>query len=123
MGLLNSIGKIGITNRHSLGQLGDRTNGLMIGNLFGFSPFSLTHGSSFFPSFDVEFKPANKLDLDPSSASFGLNKLPQLMRLDAAGEQFKNRICSESRPRLFGLTPEWRRSFSASYSLTVRLGE
>lgn len=45
------------------------------------------------------------------------------MRRDAAGEQFKNLICSESKPNVFGFAPEWRRSFSVSYSFTVRLGE
>lgn len=52
-----------------------------------------------------------------------LNKLPQLIRLVAAGEQLRNRICSGSNPKRLGLKPECRRSFSLSYSLTVRLGE
>lgn len=45
------------------------------------------------------------------------------MRRVAAGEQFKKRIRSESKPNKLGVAPEWRRSFSESYSLTVKLGE
>lgn len=110
----------------SLGQCGERTRGLIIGSFFVFSVFSLAPVSSLPFSlsrlkFNVE--PAKRLDFDEPSGSFGLNKLPQLMRRDAAGEQFKKRICSESKPSVFGFTPECRRSFSASYSLTVKLGE
>lgn len=109
-----------ITSENSLGQCGDRTNGLMIGNFF--APFSLTPLASSFGS-SFAFRPLNRLDFEPSSGSFGLNKLPQLIRRVAAGEQLKNRIRSGSMPSSFGLTPEWRRSFSLSYSFTVRLGE
>lgn len=119
--------------RHSLGQCGDNTNGLIIGNFLVFSILSLPALKSSFPlssfstdrrsnpKFNVES--ANRLDFDEPIGSFGLNRLPQLIRRDAAGEQCKNRMCSESKPRAFGFMPEWRRSFSASYSFTVRLGE
>lgn len=118
---------------HSLGQCGDNTNGLIIGNFLVFSILSLPLLRSSFPlsSFSVDrrsnakfkLESANRLDFDEPIGSFGLNRLPQLIRRDAAGEQLKNRICSESKPSPLGFTPECRRSFSASYSFTVRLGE
>lgn len=117
---------------HSLGQCGDRTSGLIIGNFLVLSALSLPLISSFpLSSFSVDrrsngkfkLEPAKRLDFDEPSGSFGLNKLPQLIRRLAAGEQFKKRICSESNPSVFGFTPECRRSFSESYSLTVKLGE
>lgn len=120
-------------SEHSLGQCGDSTNGLMIGNFLIFSILSLPLLKSSFDlsSFSVyrrsngkfNVESPKRLDLDEPIGSFGLNRLPQLIRRDAAGEQLKNRICSESRPSSFGFTPECRRSFSASYSFTVRLGE
>lgn len=115
---------------YSLGHDGNRTNGFIIGSFLVLSTFSLCAAASSF-SVDLRSKlkpsvePANRLDLEPHrlAASFGLNKLPQLMRRDAAGEQFKNLICSESKPSVFGFAPECLRSFSVSYSFTVKLGE
>lgn len=115
---------------HSLGQCGERTSGFMIGNFLILSALSLPLSSFPLSSFSLDrrsngkfkLEPANKLDFDDPIGSFGLNKLPQLIRRDAAGEQLKKRICSWSKPSEFGLTPECRRSFSASYSLTVKLG-
>lgn len=112
---------------YSLGHDGNRTNGLIIGSFFAFSVLSFEWLES---SFSVGFRsklnpnvdPANKLDFEPKlTASLGLNRLPQLMRRDAAGEQLKNRIWSK--PNVFGFAPECRRSLSVSYSLTVKLGE
>lgn len=100
---------------HSLGQCGERTSGLMIGSFLGFSVLSLPLVSSLpLSSFSVDrrskgkfkLEPAKRLDFDEPIGSFVLNKLPQLMRRVAAGEQLKNRICSESRPSSFGFTPE-----------------
>lgn len=100
---------------HSLGQCGERTSGLIIGSFLVLSALSFTLVSSLLlSSFSVDrrsngkfkFEPANRLDFDEPIGSFILNKLPQLMRRDAAGEQFKNRIRSESKPSVFGLTPE-----------------
>lgn len=54
------------------------------------SSFSLERRSN--GKFKLE--PANKLDFDDPIGSFGLNKLPQLMRRDAAGEQLRKRMCS-----------------------------
>lgn len=119
--------------QHLLGQCGDSTNGLIIGSFFVFSDLSLPLLNSSLPlsSFSVDRRSNGKFKLeslkrlhfDEPIGSFGLNRLPQLIRRDAAGEQLKNRMRSESNPSAFGLTPEWRRSFSASYSFTVKLGE
>lgn len=135
---------------YSLGHDGNRTNGFMIGNrlvLSFLSNLSLSRSSLLtFTSLcrstqKAKLEPANKLDLEfrKCDDSFGckwllmqfsgqffahhltLNKLPQLMRRVAAGEQFKNFICSGS--RRFVVKPEWRRSFSLSNSFTVKLGE
>lgn len=105
-----------------------------MGIFLTFSAFSLTFAESLLilsalsvgrrSNTKLRLESPNKLDFDNPSGSFCLNKLPQLMRRDAAGEQFKNRICSESRPKVFGLAPEWRRSFGSTlYSLVVKLGE
>lgn len=50
--------------------------------------------------FDFQSKQSSPLD------NLTLNKLPQLIRLVAAGEQFKKRIRSESKPKRFGVAPE-----------------
>lgn len=100
---------------HSLGQCGERTSGLIIGSFLLLSALSLALVSSFpLSSFSVDrrsngkfkLEPAKRLDFDEPIGSLILNKLPQLMRRDAAGEQLKNRIRSESKPSAFGVTPE-----------------
>lgn len=108
-----------------LGHEGSLTSGLIIGSFFCFesSSFLLFSSLSSLSKLNAMVDPPNNVDLEFPSCSFVLNKLPQLILLEAAGEQFKNFICSESNPSKFGLIPECRRSLSLSYSRGDKLGE